>query len=52
MMIFLMLFVFLEILPTLEPILVDVTLPLLTRILMGISHFCMRTAISCQWRLL
>ena len=31
MMIFLMLFVFLEILPTLEPILVDVTLPLLTR---------------------
>ena len=39
MMIFLMLFVFLEILPTLEPILVDVTLPLLTRILMGISHF-------------
>ena len=25
--------------PTLEPILVDVTLPLLTRILMGISHF-------------
>ena len=39
MMIFLLLFVFLVILPTLEPLLADAKLPFLTRVLMDISHF-------------
>lgn len=39
MMIFLLMFVFLEILPTLEPLLEGVSLPFLTRTLMEISHF-------------
>lgn len=39
MMIFLILFVFLAILPTLEPLLEDAKLPFLTRVLMNISHF-------------
>ena len=39
MMVFLILFVFLAILPTLEPLLADVKLPLLTKRLMDISRF-------------
>ena len=39
MMIFLLMFVFLAILPTLEPLLADAKLPLLTKVLMDMSHF-------------
>ena len=39
MMIFLIMFVFLAILPTLEPLLADAELPFLTKVLMDMSHF-------------